>query len=44
MSSGYSILMGVDGKKVDLKPTPKFSEMKKVSARNSWLTSRYSKG
>ena len=40
MSSGYAILMDIDGKKVDLKPIPKFNEMKKVSARNSWIISQ----
>lgn len=37
MSTGYAILMGIDGKKVELKPIPKFSEMKRINARNTWL-------
>ena len=35
MSTGYAILMGIDGKKVDLKPIPKFEQMRRVSARAS---------
>ncbi|GHO83599.1 RNA-guided endonuclease IscB [Dictyobacter formicarum] len=38
MSTGYAILMMIDGKKVDLKPIPKFENMKRVSARSSWIT------
>ncbi|GCE12578.1 hypothetical protein KTT_24370 [Tengunoibacter tsumagoiensis] len=37
MSTGYVILMGIDGEKVDLKPIPKFEKMKRVSARSSWI-------
>jgi hypothetical protein len=37
MSTGYAILMMIDGKKVDLKPIPKFEKMKRVSARSSWM-------
>jgi hypothetical protein len=37
MSTGYVILMGIDGNKVDLKPIPKFEQMKRVSARSSWM-------
>lgn len=37
MSTGYAILMHIDGKKVDLKPIPKFEKMKRVSARSSWI-------
>ena len=37
MSTGYVILMGIEGKKVDLKPIPKFEKMKRVSARSSWI-------
>jgi hypothetical protein len=37
MSSGYAILMDVEGNKVDLKPIPKFSKMQRVSARKSWI-------
>ena len=40
MSTGYAILMGLDGKKVDLKPIPKLEKMKRVSARSSWITSQ----
>ena len=32
--------MDVNGEKVDLKPIPKFNEMKKISARNSWIMSQ----
>ena len=37
MSSGYAILMGIDFKKIDLKPIPKFKTMKRISARKSCL-------
>ena len=37
MSSGYAILMDMEGNKVDLKPIPKFSKMQRVSARKSWM-------
>ncbi len=37
MSSGYAILMDIEGNKVDLKPIPKFSKMQRVSARKSWI-------
>ena len=37
MSTGYAILMDLDGKKVDLKPIPKFEQMTRVSARTSWM-------
>ncbi len=40
MSTGYAILMGMDSKKVDLKPIPKFEQMKRVSARSSWMISQ----
>ena len=36
-STGYAILMGIDNKKVELKPIPKFTEMKRISARKSWI-------
>jgi hypothetical protein len=42
MSTGYAVLMRIDGKKVDLKPIPKFEKMKRVSARSSWMTSQRS--
>ena len=38
MSTGYAILMDTEGNKVDVKPIPKFSKMKRVSARKSWMT------
>ncbi len=37
MSTGYAILMELSGKKVALKPIPKFEKMKRVSARSSWI-------
>jgi hypothetical protein len=40
MSTGYAILMDLAGNKVDLKPTPKFERMKRVSARTSWSMSQ----
>lgn len=40
MSTGYAILMTIDGKKVDLKPIPKFAKMQRVSARSSWMTTQ----
>ena len=40
MSTGYAILMDVDGKKVDLKPIPKFEQMRRVSARASGIMSQ----
>ena len=36
MSTGYAILMGINGTKVDLKPIPKFDKMKRISARATW--------
>jgi hypothetical protein len=30
----------MDGKKVDLRPIPKFEKMKRVSARSSWIISQ----
>ena len=39
MATGYAILMELDGKKVDLKPIPKFEKMKRVRARSSWIIS-----
>jgi RRXRR protein/HNH endonuclease len=40
MSTGYAILMRLNGKKVDLKPIPKFNKMKRVSARSSGIMSQ----
>jgi RRXRR protein/HNH endonuclease len=37
MSTGYAILMEITFKKVDLKPIPKFSIMRRQSARKSWM-------
>lgn len=37
MSTGYAILMDIHGNKVNLKHIPKFSKMKRVSARKSWI-------
>ena len=42
MSTGYAILMDIDGKKLELKPIPKLKELKRVTARKSCLTSRHS--
>lgn len=40
MSTGYAILMHIDGKKVDLKPIPKFDTMQRLNARSSWMISQ----
>lgn len=37
MTSGYAILMGIDNQKVNLKPIPKFENLKRISARKTWL-------
>jgi hypothetical protein len=37
MSTGYAILMDIEGNKVNLKPIPKFSKMERVNARKNWL-------
>lgn len=37
MATGYAILMSIDGKKVELKPIPKFEKMKRISARKTWM-------
>ena len=37
MSTGYAILMGVNGMKIPLKPIPKFDRMKRLSARKAWI-------
>ena len=39
MSTGYAILMHIDGKKVNLKPIPKFATMQRLNARSSWMIS-----
>jgi 5-methylcytosine-specific restriction endonuclease McrA len=40
MSTGYAILMGIDNQKVDIKPIPKLTVIKRIGARKSCLTSR----
>ena len=40
MSTGYAILMDIHGKKVEMKPIPKFEKMRRVSARSSWMMIR----
>jgi len=37
MSTGYVILMDIHGKKIDLKPMPKFEKMERESARKTWV-------
>ena len=37
MSTGYAVLMDIGGNKIDLKPIPKFTKMKRIQARKSWL-------
>ena len=37
MSTGYAILMDLAGDKIDLKPIPKFDQMKRASARATWM-------
>src|SRR6056297_37271 len=37
MSTGYAILCDINGTKIDLKPIPKFSKFKRLSARKSWI-------
>jgi len=37
MSHGYAVLSNVYGNKIDLHPIPKFSKMKRLSARKSWI-------
>jgi len=36
MSTGYAILMDIEGNKIDLKPIPKFNKMERISARGTW--------
>ncbi len=38
IATGYTILMNIEGNKVDLKPIPKMANLKRVSARKAWLT------
>lgn len=40
MSTGYAILMDIEGKKLDLKPIPKLKALKRIAARKSCLTTR----
>jgi hypothetical protein len=40
MSTGYAILMDIDGKTLDLKPIPKLKTLKRLTARKSCLTTR----
>jgi len=35
MTSGYAVLMGIDGEKVTLKPIPKFKGFKRIGARKA---------
>ncbi|TXT67225.1 MAG: HNH endonuclease [Promethearchaeota archaeon] len=37
MSSGYAVLMDITGKKKEFRPLPKFSNMKRLSARTSQM-------
>ena len=37
MSTGYAILSDIFGNKVDLKPIPKFSKMKRYAAQKTWI-------
>lgn len=37
MSTGYAILMDIEGNKINLKPIPKFEKMEKMQARKSWV-------
>lgn len=37
MSTGYAILMDIDGKKVEFKPIPKLAAMKRITARKTIL-------
>jgi 5-methylcytosine-specific restriction endonuclease McrA len=37
MSTGYAILMDIDGNKIEFKPMPKFSKMKKLASKSSVL-------
>jgi len=40
MSSGYAILMDINGEKVNLKPIPKLERMQRISSRKSWIISQ----
>jgi len=36
-STGYVILMDINGNKIDFKPIPKFNNIRRISARDSWI-------
>ena len=38
MSTGYAILMDIDGNKINLKPIPKLNKLKRLSVRSESLT------
>jgi hypothetical protein len=38
MSTGYAILMDIDGKKIEIKPIPKLETLQRIAARKSCLT------
>lgn len=40
-SKGYANLMDIYGEKIDLRPMPKFSKMKRIAARKSWIIMEY---
>jgi hypothetical protein len=40
MSSGYAILMDINGEKITLKPIPKLNKMQRISSRKSWILSQ----
>ena len=40
MSTGYAILMDIEGTKITLKPIPKFTKMERTQARRSWIISQ----
>lgn len=42
MSTGYAILMDIDGTKLDLKPIPKLRNLKRIAARKACLMTRVS--
>jgi len=37
MTTGYAVLMDIDGNKIELKPMAKFKKMKRLSARKTWM-------
>lgn len=37
MSSGYAVLMDIEGRKAELKPVPKFERMTRLHARSGWM-------